>query len=329
MLPPALPAAAVLSRSPGELAHRLIVTNYHEFLPRQLSGNKRTPFDGKLGADGNKVVASRRRKSGHAPRARPASSPAGACWSSTTKPTTATCRAPKARTLNSTTPKPRTNALPSGSPACAPSPGASSCARSMTCRPRPTTCPVPAIRPIRYFPWIVSDFGLIEAIEAGLVKIPFLPVDDSSHAIDEPILKNLYEHCRDELPSKGPAHPGSEAAAARPMPKPRQPKNQGELLPNLPQVPSAPRSTSSTPTTRIRARPAARGRDAGRPAHAPPVFIVVCNNTTVSREVFKDIAGYETVDEHGQPRTVPGRLPLFSNFDPQFPVDRSNARPRC
>jgi len=47
LLPPAYREAL------AELAHRLIVTNYHEFLPRQLSGNKRTPFDGKLGADGN------------------------------------------------------------------------------------------------------------------------------------------------------------------------------------------------------------------------------------------------------------------------------------
>jgi type III restriction enzyme len=30
------------------------------------------------------------------------------------------------------------------------------------------------------FPWVVSDFGLLESIEAGLVKIPQLPTDDSS-----------------------------------------------------------------------------------------------------------------------------------------------------
>ena len=54
-----------------------------------------------------------------------------------------------------------------------------------------------------HFPWVVSDFGLIEAIEAGLVKIPFLPVDDSSQAIEEPVLRNLYEHCKADLPRKG------------------------------------------------------------------------------------------------------------------------------
>ena len=34
--------------------------------------------------------------------------------------------------------------------------------------------------PGRAFPWIVSDFGLIDAIESGLVKIPQLPVQDAT-----------------------------------------------------------------------------------------------------------------------------------------------------
>ena len=50
---------------------------------------------------------------------------------------------------------------------------------------------------------------------------------------------------------------------------------------------------------------------------SPPVFIVVCSNTTVSKEVYKLIAGYETVGEDGQPMNVTGLLELFSNYDPQ------------
>ena len=30
------------------------------------------------------------------------------------------------------------------------------------------------------FPWLVSDFGLVDAIESGLVKIPRLPVSDTT-----------------------------------------------------------------------------------------------------------------------------------------------------
>jgi type III restriction enzyme len=40
----------------GLNAH-LVITNYHAFEPRTLSGNKRSPFDGKKDADGNKRAA--------------------------------------------------------------------------------------------------------------------------------------------------------------------------------------------------------------------------------------------------------------------------------
>ncbi len=36
--------------------------------------------------------------------------------------------------------------------------------------------------PGRPFPWVISDFGLIDAIESGLVKIPQLPVQDATGA---------------------------------------------------------------------------------------------------------------------------------------------------
>jgi len=49
---------------------------------------------------------------------------------------------------------------------------------------------------------------------------------------------------------------------------------------------------------------------------APPVFIVVCNNTSVSKEVYKYIAGYEYEDEEGKLVTVTGAKDLFSNYDP-------------
>ena len=32
----------------------------------------------------------------------------------------------------------------------------------------------------RPFPWLVSDFGLVDAIESGIVKIPRLPVQDTT-----------------------------------------------------------------------------------------------------------------------------------------------------
>ncbi|MEF8768238.1 MAG: hypothetical protein ABTS16_23720 [Candidatus Accumulibacter phosphatis] len=86
------------------------------------------------------------------------------------------------------------------------------------------------------FPWVVSDFGLIEAIEAGLIKIPFLPIDDSSQAIDEPVLKNLYENCKAELPRKGQRTQRREV----------QETSVGEAAPNLPAGRCAAATTLST-----------------------------------------------------------------------------------
>ncbi|MYA01496.1 MAG: hypothetical protein F4038_02175 [Chloroflexi bacterium] len=50
----------------------------------------------------------------------------------------------------------------------------------------------PAGTTSEHFPWIVSDYPLSDAIEAGLTKIPRLPVaDDSAH--DSPVYRNLFE----------------------------------------------------------------------------------------------------------------------------------------
>jgi type III restriction enzyme len=42
----------------------------------------------------------------------------------------------------------------------------------------------------RIFPWVVSEFGLTDAIESGLVKIPQLAVRDTSGA-DVPGYSNI------------------------------------------------------------------------------------------------------------------------------------------
>lgn len=47
----------------------------------------------------------------------------------------------------------------------------------------------------------------------------------------------------------------------------------------------------------------------------PPVFIVVCNNTSTSKLVHDFIAGFYQTDEDGKETYQAGRLPLFRNFD--------------
>ena len=47
----------------------------------------------------------------------------------------------------------------------------------------------------------------------------------------------------------------------------------------------------------------------------PPVFIVVCPNTTVSKLVFEWISGVDVDQSDGSPVARPGFLPLLSNVD--------------
>ncbi|SFY53674.1 BPTD_3080 family restriction endonuclease [Streptomyces sp. F-1] len=142
------------------------------------------------------------------------------------------------------------------------------------------------------FPWVVSDFGLLDAIESGLVKIPRVPVDDDAEHKDVSYL-NLWEHIRDKMPTRAQK---PETLADKTLP----PVLEGaahSLYRNYAQAFSRweeeTRGTGST----------------------PPVFIIVCNNTTVSKWVYDQIAGHELPDTDGLGK--PGMLEHFSNYDAQ------------
>ncbi len=141
-----------------------------------------------------------------------------------------------------------------------------------------------------FFPWLVSDFGLVEAMESGLVKIPFIPQSDDTHNIEEPVLRNLYEHVRDDLPKMG--------------------RNK-EQFTGPPQLPTLVKNALDQFYSHYKKEyENYRGI-----FDSPPVFIIVCNNTNVSSEVFKYVAGYELnyVDEKKQ--IVNGVFELFDNFE--------------
>jgi len=61
------------------------------------------------------------------------------------------------------------------------------------------------------FPWTMSDFSLMDAIECGIVKLPRVPVADNIPGGDMPRFRNLWEHIRSRMPKKGRAkrHPRS------------------------------------------------------------------------------------------------------------------------
>ena len=58
-----------------------------------------------------------------------------------------------------------------------------------------------------------------------------------------------------------------------------------------------------------------QGKREGNGTHTPPVFILVCNNTNVSKLVYDYISGWERTLADGKAVCVPGQLPLFSNVE--------------
>jgi type III restriction enzyme len=53
------------------------------------------------------------------------------------------------------------------------------------------------------FPWTMSDFSLMDAIECGIVKLPRVPVADNIPGGEMPKFRNLWEHIRTAMPKKG------------------------------------------------------------------------------------------------------------------------------
>ncbi len=53
------------------------------------------------------------------------------------------------------------------------------------------------------FPWTMSDFSLMDAIECGIVKLPRVPVADNIPGEEMPMFRNLWEHIRKDMPKKG------------------------------------------------------------------------------------------------------------------------------
>jgi type III restriction enzyme len=50
-----------------------------------------------------------------------------------------------------------------------------------------------------HFPWVVSDFSLMDAIECGIVKLPRIPVADNLATADEPVYRNLWANVGKDL----------------------------------------------------------------------------------------------------------------------------------
>ena len=142
------------------------------------------------------------------------------------------------------------------------------------------------------FPWVVSDFSLMDAIESGIVKLPRVPVTDNLIQTDTVVYRDLWKHI-------GKSMPKSTASANKLSPFDLNPL----LMTALHSLYSHYQGEFE------------RWQKAG--IGVPPVFIVVCQNTAISKLVFEWIAGFERGDAEVGERAAfhAGHLELFRNYD--------------
>ncbi len=152
---------------------------------------------------------------------------------------------------------------------------------------------------------MVSDFSLIDAIESGIVKVPRVPISDDSMTGELPTYRDIWPRIREHLPRKGR---GTESAGE----EPKLPMElEGALQSLYSNYEKYYRLWESNP-------------EAVSSGLTPPVFIVVCNNTNVSRLVYNYIAGWEKTLSGGTKVLVPGKLALFSNVNGEAWFPRPN-----
>jgi type III restriction enzyme len=141
------------------------------------------------------------------------------------------------------------------------------------------------------FPWTMSDFSLMDALECGIVKLPRVPVADNIPGNEVPMYRDLWKHIGKHMPKKG--------------------RGSGQKLDPL-----------SIPVELQTALEALYGHYQQTFAlwkqegiKVPPCFIVVCNNTATSKLVYDYISGFIQENDDESSHVVNGRLELFRNFD--------------
>lgn len=123
------------------------------------------------------------------------------------------------------------------------------------------------------FPWLVSDFGLVDAIESGIVKIPRIPVSDTTGR-PEPKYFALWKHVMENL------QPGEKFTSGKPKPEAVWREAQDAITTLASQWKERFEYTNSSN----------EGQD-----KTPPAMIVVCDNTDIAELFYKKISGEEVI----------------------------------
>ena len=140
------------------------------------------------------------------------------------------------------------------------------------------------------FPWTMSDFSLMDAIECGIVKLPRVPVAENIPGKEMPLFRNLWENIRKDMPKKG----RGKAQDLDPLSLPVRLQTALQAL-----------YGHYEKTFKLWKE---------KEIEVPPCFIIVCQNTSISKLVFDYISGFHRTQPDGTRTFENGRLALFRNF---------------
>ena len=123
------------------------------------------------------------------------------------------------------------------------------------------------------FPWLVSDFSLVDSIESGIVKIPRLPVSDTTGR-PEPKYFRLWRYINEN--NLQPAEKGNRNRRPKPdaiyrEAEPALRTLAGQWVERFEQLQNASNAQDKT----------------------PPVLIIICDNTDLAEIVYRNISGEE------------------------------------
>lgn len=141
------------------------------------------------------------------------------------------------------------------------------------------------------FPWTMSDFSLMDAIECGIVKLPRVPVAENIPGNEMPMFRNLWANISKDMPKKGRGKGGK----LDPLELPARLQTALQAL-----------YGHYEKTFKL-------WQKAGVPV--PPCFIIVCQNTAISKLVYDYVSGFIRENTDGSETPVNGRLSLFQNYD--------------
>lgn len=148
------------------------------------------------------------------------------------------------------------------------------------------------------FPWTMNDFSLMDAIECGIVKLPRVPVAENIPGNEMPVYRNLWEHIRKDMPKKKRGQDNLD-----PLKLPTRLQNALQAL-----------YGHYEKTFKLWEANAIK---------VPPCFIIVCQNTSISKLVYDYVSGFLWQNDDGSMSFHNGRLEFFRNFD-----DNGNPLPR-